>query len=195
VTQIVAQGALVKMDKAADGLLILPQDVKDAFRIGDNVHGMKVEKVDRRKDVLVLSLADPELAVVPKRRLANPEFEVVPNGGVGFLSTQRLVQVPRARSPPRSKDKEMSRHNTSSFPLSHMGSTSRSPQFPTKRAAKMFSPQTMTTVHRSLSRDKAEVISSQNAPSSASTVRVSGARSQQFPVWGEQRETSPQILD
>jgi len=182
VTQIAAEGAFVKIDGSADGLLVLPKHVKDVFRIGDNVHGMQVEQVDPHQDVVVLSLADPELEIVPKGRF-------------GSLSTQRLVQLPKARSPPRNKDKHISSHSMFRSSPGPTASAPRAQQFPTIRATKSSSPQPRTTVHRSLSRDTAKVTSSQSTPSAASTSRLSRGRSCQFPVWGVQRQFPPKIVD
>ena len=61
VTQITLEGVFVNFGAAADGLLRLPREVAQQFRVLDEVHGMVVEVADSARGVFELSLEGPAL--------------------------------------------------------------------------------------------------------------------------------------
>ena len=61
VTQINLEGVFVNFGAAADGLLRLPREVAQQFRVLDEVHGMVVEVADSARGVFELSLEGPAL--------------------------------------------------------------------------------------------------------------------------------------
>jgi len=61
VTNIQSQGVFIDIGAVRDGLLKVPKSLAKQFRVGDEVHGMTIEAVDKDADRVTLSLEDPEL--------------------------------------------------------------------------------------------------------------------------------------
>eukprot|EP00930_Biecheleria_cincta_P094470 TRINITY_DN855_c0_g1_i1.p1 TRINITY_DN855_c0_g1~~TRINITY_DN855_c0_g1_i1.p1 ORF type:complete len:445 (+),score=96.80 TRINITY_DN855_c0_g1_i1:123-1457(+) len=85
VVKITAKNVLVDIGGPTRCNLEVPADLKDEFRRGDRVQGMKVEKISS-SGVVTLSMDDPELEVDPQHDDDRPPPENFGNGGKGDAS-------------------------------------------------------------------------------------------------------------
>jgi len=91
VTGVTNQGVYVDIGAVTDGLLKLPRALALQFRVGDEVHGMEVESVDKEKERVILSLEEPALeepAPQPKPK-AKPKAKAQESAETGSAAPRK----------------------------------------------------------------------------------------------------------
>mmetsp|Transcript_28556 Transcript_28556/g.62098 ORF Transcript_28556/g.62098 Transcript_28556/m.62098 type:complete len:706 (+) Transcript_28556:233-2350(+) len=102
VTKVSNQGVHVDIGATTDGLLKLPKAIAKEFRAGDQVHGMSIDIIDKKADLITLSLEEPTLTGTPPP--PNPRSKAKAKAKGKATAAAGGAPAPKAKAAPTSKD-------------------------------------------------------------------------------------------
>lgn len=99
VTGISPRGVLLDLGEGVSGSLNVSADLRAQFQVGDEVHGMKVEKITAR-GLLILSMDSPELEEVDEEPVVveeKPKTKAKGKGRAGQAPTEAIKEIPKPK--------------------------------------------------------------------------------------------------